>query len=413
MRTVGVIVEYNPFHNGHLYHLQQSLAVTGADAVVAVMSGNFLQRGEPAMFGKRARTEMALAGGCDLVIELPVAYATQAAEWFAYGAVSLLQATGIVDALCFGSENGDLDSLRAIAASLAHEPEAFRLMLRGELDRGASYPSAYSSAVRHYMETIGNQRAASLPLARPNNTLGLHYLLALERLGSSIEPFTIIREKAEYNQSTITDQQIASATAIRSVIAGGGGMEQIAGVIPRSTYTIIARELAAGRKPVSWDNFYSKLFHQLLSQSPQQLSGYYEMSEGLEHRLHQALPVLEKPDFETLIGALKTRRYTRTKLQRVLLSVLLNHQKEQLAPPLLASGIDYIRVLGFTAKGRELLKRMKRTAGVPILLSAARSQGKHRYLELDVRASSLYELAYPDAGPKELFRDYYEPPVIM
>lgn len=327
--------------------------------------------------------------------------------------MSILQATGIVNALCFGSEDGDLHSLRAIASCLAREPEAFRLMLREELGRGASYPSAYSHAVRQYMETIGERQAASLPLARPNNTLGLHYLLALERIGSSIEPYTIIREKAEYNQSTITDRHIASATAIRSVISGGGGLEQIAGVIPRSTADIISRELAAGREPLSWDNFYPKLLHQLLSHSAGQLRSYYEMSEGLEHRLLQALPAIEKPSFEALITAVKTRRYTRTKLQRVLLSVLLNHQREQLAPELLTSGVDYIRVLGFSAKGRKLLKQMKKTASVPVLLSAARNQGQHRYLELDVRASAVYELAYPDAGPQQLFRDYYEPPVML
>ncbi len=415
MRTVGIIVEYNPFHNGHLHHLQQSRAVTGADAVVAVMSGCFLQRGEPAMFGKRTRTEMALRGGCDLVIELPVAYATQAAEWFAYGAVSLLEASGVVDALCFGSEEGELSALRAIAACLSSEPEPFKLLLREELAQGSSYPSAYSAAVKRHLIAIGELQAARLPLDRPNNTLGLHYLLALQRLSSTIEPFTIIREKADYNQKSVTDQRIASATAIRALITGEADMERIAPLVPGSTLQLIRRDLEAGRPPLTWESFYPQLLHLLLSRSAEELGDYYEMNEGLEHRLLQALSSLPGPPrgFEGLLAAAKTRRYTRTKLQRALLAVLLGHRKPLLAREQLAGGIDYIRVLGFTDKGRELLRRMKRAARVPVLQSAARSQGQHRYLELDVRAAAVYEAAFASSGPRQLFSDYYEPPVML
>lgn len=419
MRTVGIIVEYNPFHNGHLHHLQQSRLATGADAVVAVMSGCFLQRGEPAMFGKRTRTEMALQGGCDLVIELPVAYATQAAEWFAYGAVSLLEASGIVDALCFGSEAGDLTALRAIAACLSSEPEPFKLLLREELAHGVSYPTAYSAAVKRHMAAIGELEAAALPLDRPNNTLGLHYLLALQRLSSPIEPFTIIREKADYNQKSVTDQRIASATAIRSLISGEAEGEaklgRIAPLVPDSTLQLIRRDLAADRQPLTWESFYPQLLHLLLSRSAEELGGYYEMNEGLEHRLLQAISSFPGPSrgFEGLLEAAKTRRYTRTKLQRALLAVLLGHRKPLLTREQLAGGIDYIRVLGFTDKGRELLRRMKRAARVPVLLSAARSQERHRFLELDVRAAAVYEAAFPGSGPRQLFSDYYEPPVML
>src|SRR5262245_42398707 len=203
MRTVGLIVEYNPFHNGHHYHLQQSLKITDSDAVVAVMSGHFLQRGEPALLNKWTRAEMALRGGCDVVIELPVAYSTQAAEWFGYGAVALLEATGVVDALCFGSEAGDIRPLQRVARQLAHEPAAFEGLMADCLRGGVSYPAAYSEAVRQFMLAAGDAEAAAFPLAQPNNTLGLHYLLALERLGSAIEPFTLRREKAGYSQTNI------------------------------------------------------------------------------------------------------------------------------------------------------------------------------------------------------------------
>ncbi|SFS80163.1 nucleotidyltransferase [Paenibacillus sp. BC26] len=413
MRTVGLIVEYNPFHNGHHYHLQQSLKITGSDAVVAVMSGHFLQRGEPALLNKWTRTEMALRGGCDVVIELPVAYSTQAAEWFGYGAVALLEATGVVDALCFGSEAGEIGPLRRVAGLLAHEPAAFSALMADCLRTGASYPAAYSEAVRLYMETAGDAEAAAFPLAQPNNTLGLHYLLALERLGSAIEPFSLKREKAGYSQTTITDAQIASATAIRKLTLEAASPEGAAPYVPHSTLELLLRDHAIGRGRNSWEQYTSQLFHKLVGESAATLGSYHEMTEGLEHRLKKTLPSLDTLAFEPLLDKLKTKRYTRTKLQRALLSVLLGHSKELLSPERLRDGIQYIRILGYSPRGQELLKRMRKTAKLPILNSAARSQQADPYLELDVQATSVYALGWQGASPRDLYRDYYEKPITI
>ncbi len=412
MRTVGIVVEYNPFHNGHRYHLEQSVRAAGADAVVAVMSGHFLQRGEPALVDKWARTEMALAGGCDLVIEIPVAYATNAAEWFAFGAASLLDATGVVDAISFGSESGDIEVLRRIAAVLANEPPQLQQMIRDELASGASYPVAFSSAVRGYLAASGDAEAAEFPLEQPNNTLGLHYLVALKRLGSSIEPYTIRREKAGYSQSDVTDGSIASATALRRLIAESGDPGSIASYVPNATLELVRREWQSGRAPLGWPTFADKLFHALAVTDPASLAEFRDIGEGLEHRIKQALPRLASLDFDSLIDAIKTKRYTRTRLQRALLSVLLGHRKAELAPDRLAQGIAYIRVLGFTDKGRALLKRMRTTAKQPILLSAASPPIASRYLELDTQAGAAYALGYAAANPRDLFRDYLEAPVI-
>ncbi|RXZ77002.1 nucleotidyltransferase [Paenibacillaceae bacterium] len=414
MRTVGLIVEYNPFHNGHAYHLQQSVKITEADAVVAVMSGSFLQRGEPALLDKWTRAEMALHGGCDLVIELPTAYATQPAEWFAFGAVSLLKATGVVDSMCFGSESGSIASLSALAAVLAEEPERFQELLRASLRSGSSYPAAYSSAVQLYMTELGEHEAASYPLAQPNNTLALHYLIALRRLNSRIRPYTIVRQKAGYSQQDVADEHIASATALRRMLSLGQTLEELAPFVPATTLHLLQREGLGQRPPTTWETFMPKLLHQLLSHSPTQLAEFHEISEGLEHRLAQAVPRLESLRFEALMQALKTRRYTRTKLQRALLALLLNHRKDELHPDRLQSGIDYIRVLGFTDKGRQLLKKMKTTARLPVLHSAAQPPRGLRYLELDVRASAVYALAAaPDTPAAGLLRDYYERPIII
>jgi len=415
MRTVGIVVEYNPFHNGHRYHLEQSVGRAGADAVVAVMSGHFLQRGEPALADKWTRAEMALAGGCDLVIELPVAYATNAAEWFAFGAASLLDATGVVDAISFGSESGDIAVLRRIAAMLAKEPPRFKQLLKEELGSGASYPAVYSAAVRAYLAESGDAEAAAFPLEQPNNTLGLHYLIALERIGSKIEPYTIRREKAGYSQLDVTDGAIASATALRKLIAESGDPASIAAYVPSSTLELVKREWQARRAPIGWQQFEGKLFHALAIHDAEALSGFRDIGEGLQHRIKQALPRLKTLDFEALIEAVKTKRYTRTRLQRALLSVLLGHRKDELAPSRLATGITYIRVLGFTSKGRQLLKRMRQTAKLPVLLSAANppQEAATRFLELDTAASAAYALGYADAKPRDMYRDYRDAPVML
>ncbi|CAG7623177.1 nucleotidyltransferase [Paenibacillus allorhizosphaerae] len=410
MRTVGLIVEYNPLHNGHYYHYQQSKKTTNCDAAICVMSGHFLQRGEPALVNKWARAEMALRMGADLVLELPVAYSAQPAEWFAFGAVSALDACGVVDNLCFGSESGDIGWLDAAADALQQEPEHLRLLLQGELKRGAAYPAAFSRAVSQLVPGAREEE-----LARPNNTLGLHYLIALRRLGSDIVPQTITRTKAEYNQLNITDKQIASATAIRKLLFEAQTLEGIGPFVPDYTRSILEREWNAGRAPINWEKFARPLMLQLLHHSPEQLAGFHEVTEGLEHRIRRAIaelpPLTGGAVVEGLLDRLKTRRYTRTKLQRMLMRILLNHSKQQLAADVLREGVPYLRVLGFTENGRKLLKRMKTAAKVPIVTKV--TDGISPLLDLDIRATSVYALGYDRPGHRDLFRDYFEQPLYI
>ncbi|PZE22496.1 nucleotidyltransferase [Paenibacillus xerothermodurans] len=409
MKTVGLIVEYNPLHNGHYYHFQQSKKSCEADAAIAVMSGHFLQRGEPAVAGKWARAEMALRMGVDLVIELPVAYSAQPAEWFAFGAVSALAATGVVDTLCFGSEIGDIGWLQAVADAMHQETEAFQSLLQQQLKAGVPYPAAYGSAVARYVK--GTDPAE---LAQPNNTLGLHYLIALRRLRSPIQPVSVARQKAGYNQVDITDNAIASATAVRRIMFEQGALAEIAPYVPEATMAILAREQAAGRSPISWDRYTKPLLLQLLHHGSAELAAFHEVSEGLEHRIKQAVSGLSlggEHVINDLIDLLKTKRYTRTKLQRMLLRILLNHTKEQLRPAVLAEGVPYLRVLGFSDKGRALLKRMKTAAKVPIVTKVTSMTGTCPLLQMDIQATSVYALGFEAASERELFRDYYEPPI--
>ncbi|PYI54240.1 tRNA(Met) cytidine acetate ligase [Paenibacillus flagellatus] len=433
MKTVGMIVEYNPLHNGHVYHCQQSKIVSGADAVVAVMSGSFLQRGEPALVSKWARTEMALRMGADLVLELPVAFSTQPAEWFAYGAVSALESTGVVDAFCFGSESGDLGLLQSAArrlhatdrdapyakagaagdeaalASPADGAMPFREAIQAQLKAGASYPSAYAAAAAG---TVLDGDAPADWLAQPNNTLGLHYLVALERLGGTMRPYTIRRQKAEYNQTDITDERIASATALRKLLADSTDPAALRPYVPSYVADVLDRELRAGRAPVGWESLFPALFARLAVVHPKELAEYGEVTEGLEHRILKAVTEV-RPDegepFEQLLQALKTKRYTRTKLQRALTRILLNHRKDELTPDALRAGVPYLRVLGFSDRGRTLLRTMRKTASVPVVAKAAAF--RHRFLDLDIRAATVHATAFRQPTRRDLYRDYYEPPI--
>jgi len=415
MRTVGLIVEYNPFHNGHLYHLQQSQKISEADAVVAVMSGHFLQRGEPALMDKWTRAQSALEGGCDLVIELPVAYATQAAEWFGYGAVSLLEATGVVDAFCFGTESGELAPLWQAAKLVAHEPAAFKEKLKMHLAAGIAYPGAYSAAISEYLAEQGYASESDFAFAQPNHTLGLHYLIALERISGKMEPLTIRREKSQYSQQFVSDANIASATAIRKLLADERRPELAEPLVPATTYRLLSEQWDAGLCPITWDHFTDPLLHSIVTRTREQLSELHDITEGLEHRIGNLLPKLQSFNFEELLQALKTKRYTRTKLQRALLAVLLGHRKADFTKERLQAGIQYIRVLGFTDKGRQLLRRMRSAAKLPVLLSAAQAEERYPYLELDIRASGVYMLAQSNkpANMADLFRDYRDKPIYV
>ncbi|MCK6074096.1 nucleotidyltransferase [Paenibacillus silvae] len=412
MKAVGVIVEYNPLHNGHVHHLNESRRLSGADAVVAVMSGPFLQRGEPAIVGKRARAEMALHAGADLVLELPVAYAVQPAEWFAFGAVSLLHRTGVVDSLCFGSESGDIDSLQRIARVLAVEPAGLREDIARRLREGASYPAAYAGAAAALAPGGVDADDAAALLEQPNNSLGLHYLIALQRLGSAIRPLTAARTGAAYHQATPGPGAIASATAVRRLLLADGP-NAAAPYVPAASLAILQREWQEGRAPIHWERFAQPLLHIAATRRACELERIAEVTEGLEHRLLRALAQLKEPSVEALLNALKTKRYTRTKLQRMLTHLLLNHTKHECSPEQLAAGPGYLRVLGFTSTGQHLLKQMKKTASLPVVVKP--STFTHHQLELDIQAQAAYALAYGQADShgisRAMYSDYYESPV--
>jgi predicted nucleotidyltransferase len=354
---------------------------------------------------------MALAMGVDLVLELPVAYAVQPAEWFARGAVALLHAMGIVDALCFGSESGDIAPLRALARVLAAEPAELKAGIAQRLSSGASYPAAYAGAAAALAAEGEDGAALAALMQQPNNTLGLHYLIALERLGSTIKPFTVARTGSGYHEAAApTDGVIASATAIRRLLLNGGP-EAASPYIPAATLEILRREWQAERAPLHWEAFSQPLLNALITRSPQQLAELHEVTEGLEHRLRQSLYTLPQPSVEALLAAIKTRRYTRTKLQRMCTHILLNHSKADMTPAELAKGPGYIRVLGFNRAGRELLARMKQTATLPVWVKL--SAGSHPQLDWDTAAATIHAAGMPRPAIRDMYADYLRPPIMV
>lgn len=404
MKVTGVIVEYNPLHYGHQLHLERTRQVSGCDAIIAVMSGGFTQRGEPAVFSKWARAEMALSAGCDLVLELPSAYAVQPAEWFAYGAVAMLHATGITDSLVFGSESGSLEALRPLADLLTDESPQLQQSIRQYLDQGMSYPAALGRAATG--SNLLSAESAAL-LGQPNNTLGLQYMIALRRLQSNIAPLTIQREQSGYHDMQPSHDRIASATAIRQMLLNEP--EKVAQYVPPAVIDIIQRESNAGRGPIHMNQLWMPLLQILTTSTVSELEQYYDMNEGIEYRLKKLLPSLPESSVHQLISSLKTKRYTHARLQRLLAHLLLGHRRVLLHESMLSQGPAYLRVLGFTATGQELLKRMKQTSSLPIVMRAV--DMKHIQMELDIRATVMQAAGFQPQQMKDLYSDYYHPPV--
>lgn len=407
MTAVGLITEYNPFHNGHQHHLQESLRISGAEVAIAVMSGHFVQRGMPAMLDKWVRTEMALASGVDLVLELPVVWACNSAPHFAAGAVEILDGCGGVESLCFGSERGEIAPLQECAAFLSTAATRIAKETGEALRSGISYPVARAVAVK------GCANADEL-LATPNNILGITYLQALTARGSSIRPLTIPRIGAGYHDC-IAQGEIASATGIRQLHARG---EELSPFIPVTARPPLQHALHSGNVLDP-----SRLFPLLMSRlcdEPAALGGIYQVEDGIAERLCQHSRSAHT--FAGLIDSVKVRHLTVSRLQRILAYILLNLTAEE-AGEQLAYGPSYLRLLGATVKGERFLAATRKKRTLPLLGNFSRSsaQLKRFYgeqsrpfrraealLRLETRATRLYTLLLSQWSGADRNRDYYE-----
>ena len=396
MKTVGLITEYNPFHNGHAYHIEKAKMLTGADRVIVVMSGDFVQRGAPAVMPKHLRAESALLSGASLIIELPVCFATGSAEYFAQGSISLLNRLGCIDSICFGSECGDLHLLKEIAQILADEPIEYQTALKQALKEGESFPAARQEALNIYSDEY------SEILASPNNILGIEYLKALAKIHSKMEPFTIKRIGAGYHDMDI-DGQFSSATAIRSDIyqladvnssSESLPLTHIQTQVPSSCHELMKKNYQT-RYPVKADDFSLLLKAKLLSETAGSLSHYLDMSPELANRILRLRN--DYLSFEQFCDLLKTKELTRSRISRSFIHVLLGITNDWLTA--MKAPAPYARILGFRRDHADLLGILKRTSDIPLITSPARAvlaDTAYQMLELDIYASNLYESVITD-----------------
>ena len=389
MKTIGVIAEFNPFHNGHAWFLSEARRRAEADRVIVVMSGDFVQRGAPAILDKYVRAELALAGGADLVLELPAACAASGARHFAEGAVTLLDALGCVDELWFGSEEGELTPFVRAADVLAREPEAFSAALQAQMAAGKSFPAARAEALAALAREAALPQLSASFLAGPNNILGLEYCLALARAGSGIRPQTLPRMGSSYHDESL-QSAMASATAIRNALEAcrePAAFDRCRAEavlrcqVPSSCMPVLHRALQHSL-PLVTDDFSSMLHYQLLREDRASLSGYLDVSADLAGRILHLLP-----DFRSwtdFAASLKTRNLTRTQTDRALLHILLG-----ITPDSLQRALHPVcaHMLGFRADAAALLTEIKKKGRLPLATGSA----AYRLCREDLFASRLYE----------------------
>ncbi|PAB58884.1 nucleotidyltransferase [Anaeromicrobium sediminis] len=405
MNVVGIVAEYNPFHNGHKYHLIESLKNTKGTHSIVVMSGNFLQRGEPAILDKWTRAKMAIDEGVDLVIELPFVYACNSAEFFAFGAVSLLNSMNIVDSISFGSELGNVDDLTRISKVLNEEPDEYTHYLKEFLKEGISYPAARERALFKYF----NEDSLSNIIGSPNNILGIEYIKSLLKLGSSITPSTVKRYKAGYHSKELYGN-ICSATAIRKLLLENPCDETLKGVMPSESYKVLQKSLIEYYKPVFYNDFSQMIIQTLRKSSPEYLRNIVDVGEGLENRLKSS--ATKAIHIDSLLDNVKTKRYALTRIQRILIHSLMGYTKDTL-DCFRNTGPLYARVLGFSPKGTELLKAMKEKSLVPILTNINKQSIDSKalsMLSLDILATDLYTLSIANPNLRYGGYDYYNRP---
>lgn len=390
MRVTGIIAEYNPFHKGHAYHIEQAKKITGADAVVVVMSGNFTQRGTPAIVDKYARARMALLNGADIVIELPSCYACSSAEYFADGAIALLDGLGIVDSICFGTECGDIELLRPIAEFLANEPEEFKQILRTEMKNGHTYPQARNTALSHCIPGFTENQNV---IGTPNNILGIEYMKSIIRRNSRIVPYAIQRTGADYHSYRLDDNAFSSSMALRQSVDLQGSLSLIRDQVPENVYEILKEEFGS-HCPVFPRDLSSMLQYKLLVEEPHGYSSFVDITEDLSDRILKN--IYQSYNYEQLCDALKSKNMTYARVSRLLCHILLNIRKADMEAYRNNGTVFYARILGFREDGRNVLGILAGAASLPLITQVSQwrnlpSELAKKQFERDLLATHIYE----------------------
>ena len=389
--VLGIIAEYNPFHNGHLYHLLKSKELTKDDYCIAIIGGNFTQRGEPSLVDKWTKAEMALACGIDLVLELPTLYATSSAENFAEGAIKILSSLKIVDNISFGAETDNLNKLNIIANTLYKEPKEYKNILADELNKGLSFPKARENALVNFLK----DDSFSILLNEPNNILGIEYLKALKKYKSTINPVIMSRKKAGHLNKEYTGQ-ITSASAIRNMIQLNK-TRNLKNALTPSSYTILVDEMQKGHFVANFSAFEKTIIYNLRTMSLENIRNLPDVSEGLENIIKKA--AFSCNSIDEFINIASSKRYTETRLKRILLYSLLGITKKDMQ--ISKKTIPYARVLGFNSNGKKLLSQIaKANPNVEIVTSVKKfvdsnkNKNLQTLIEKDIYATNIYTLGF-------------------
>lgn len=400
MNITGIITEYNPFHNGHLYHITEAKKATNCDGIVCIMSGNFVQRGGPAIIDKWKRTEMALENGVDLVLELPTFYAVSSAEIFARGAVSILNSLGVVDNLYFGSECGDVDSLYKIAKILTTNNDSFNNMLKNNLKEGISFAKAREKSLIDFSKDDSIKDVIS----SSNNILGIEYIKAILLEKSKIKPYTLKREGSNYNETNI-ESTFSSATSIRKALSDNEySINTLSSVMPEPSYNIL-KSLKNDGYTFSFDEDLYKFLRYKILTNCVNFNNLYEASEGLDKKILKE--VIDSTSYDDLILRVKSKRYTYTKISRLLTQIFIGFDNYNFDKNTI-SQYNFGRILGFNSKGREILSSIKKTSSIPLITKVPKHPN-NPLLELDILATKAYSILNPNLNPKS---DYLKNPII-
>ena len=376
----GIVAEFNPFHNGHKY-LIDTIKNDGENTVTVVMSESFVQRGECACLSPNARIRMALSCGADLVLSLPVPYATASAERFALGGLSVLGGLGCVDALAFGAESSNAELLKKCADVLVSDE--FSDALEKCLNEGVSFPAARQKAV----EEISGKEIAEI-LSTPNNILGVEYIKAINKLGMNMGIAPILR-KGVAHDSEEANGEFCSASAIREMLENKNSFGNF---LPKKVLKILNEEIKNQKAPASYSNLETAILYKLRSMSLEDIRKLPDVSEGLEYRILEA--VKTAMSFEDMVEKIKTKRYTHSRIRRIIVCALLGIRKEDVLAP-----VPFIRVLGFNEKGAKILKKAKETANLPIVTKSSEINAlggdAKRIFDLECFARDMFSLALP------------------
>ena len=409
MHVTGLITEYNPFHNGHLFHLKKARETTGADYTAVVMSGSFVQRGAPAVFDKYSRTRAALLSGADLVFEMPAPFSTASAREFASYAVALFTALGAVDSICFGSECGEIEPILRAARLLNEESESFKKRLQDFLKEGKTFPEARSAA----MAEEGAEEAKLL--SSPNNILGVEYCQAVLRQRSPLSCFTIKREGNGYHDPSL-DGVLGSALAVRQALQSGTDVQALRFLLPDPSFDSVCRSI-----PVFLDDFSGLLNYRLLTE--QEPERYAEIRPELAARIKKLAP--GSASFDQRIKELKSRQLTYTGVSRGLIHLILGIEQRQMDLFKEAGFAPYARILGFRKSAAPLLRRIKENSSIPVISKLAGAEKRldpagAAMLACEIQSSHLYQNvrcekaasgAFP--GRTAVFQNEYTQPVLI